>query len=82
MPASMTKSAPSSFETTVALVELRPGLHRLLSGVSARVVDTLVDAAAGRPAFMQPALHRDKSSAAAFFAAVLCSCVSAAFDTA
>ena len=68
MPASITKSAPSSFQTSVAL-ELRPGLHRLLSGVSARVVDALVEAAASRPPFMQPALARDRQSAAGFFAA-------------
>ncbi len=68
MPASITKSAPPSFETTVAL-ELRPGLHRLLSGVSANVLDGLVGDAVGRPAFMQPALSRDAESAARFFTA-------------
>ena len=67
MPASITKAAPSSFETTVAL-GLRPGLHRLLSGVSARVLDALVEAAGGRPIFMQPGLGRDKQGAAGFFA--------------
>jgi predicted GIY-YIG superfamily endonuclease len=67
-PASITQSAPWSFQTPVAL-ELRPGLHRLLSGVSVRVVDTLIEAASTRPPFMQPALARDKQSAAAFFAA-------------
>ena len=68
MPASITRSAPTTFETSVEL-ELRPGLHRLLSGVSARVLDMLVEAAASRPPFMQPALARDKQSAAGFFAA-------------
>ncbi len=67
-PASITRSAPSSFETTVAL-ELRPALHRLLAGIGARALDRFAEAAADRPAFMQPALARDKQSAAAFFAA-------------
>ncbi|MDQ4068885.1 MAG: GIY-YIG nuclease family protein, partial [Actinomycetota bacterium] len=55
VPASITKSAPASFETRVAN-EMRAGLHRLLSGVSAGVVDALAVAAGTRPAFMQPAL--------------------------
>jgi hypothetical protein len=67
-PASITKSAPWSFKTPVK-VELRAGLHRLLSGVSVRVVDTLLEAASSRPPFMQPALTRDKQAAAGFFAA-------------
>ena len=66
MPASITKSAPPSFSTTVAL-ELRPGLHQLLSGVRATVLDRLVADAAGRPDFMQPALSREAESAARFF---------------
>ena len=67
-PASITKSAPASFEVTVP-VGLRPGLHRLLSGVTARVVGALADAATDRPAFMRPALSRDQQAARGFFAA-------------
>jgi hypothetical protein len=68
MPTGITKSAPSSFEVTVA-AELRPALHRLLSGVGVGLVDALADAALLRPAFMQPALARDREAARRFFAA-------------
>lgn len=65
MPASSPSRHRSFFGTTVAL-EVRPGLHRLLSGVSARVLRMLVEAAESRLAFMQPALARDKEAAAGF----------------
>lgn len=69
MPAAITRSAPATFEAHVA-EELRPGLHRLLSGVGARVVPALrAGARAARPAFMQPALDRDEEAAAGFFLA-------------
>ncbi len=48
---------------------MRAGLHRLLSGVSAGVVDALAVAAGTRPAFMQPALARDRGATLRFFAA-------------
>jgi len=68
MPAAITRSAPGLFEVPVA-VEFRPDLFRLCSGVGDRVVDALVDAAKGRPGFMQPALARDQQAARGFFAA-------------
>jgi predicted GIY-YIG superfamily endonuclease len=67
-PTSITRSAPTTFEVRVA-EELRGGLHRLLSGVSAKVVDALASAAGSRPAFMQPALARDREASLQFFAA-------------
>jgi predicted GIY-YIG superfamily endonuclease len=68
MPASITKSAPPAF--TVAVSPLfRDALHRFLSGTRARLADELLQAAAGRPEYMQPALQRDKESALRFFAA-------------
>ncbi len=66
VPARITRSAPARFETAVA-AELRPGLHRLLSGVSDRIVPTLLDASTPRPVFMHPALQRDASAAKGFF---------------
>ena len=68
MPAVITRSAPPSVEVGVAL-ELRAGLHRLLSGVSPRVLDALAQDAGRRSDFMQPALARDAQAAARFFEA-------------
>ena len=68
MPSAVTKSAPELFGTTVD-----PGhdrrLHAFLSGVSDRLLDDLAEAAAARPAYMRPALARDRDAAARFFAA-------------
>ena len=66
--ASITKSAPAAFEVRVT-DELRGALHRLLSGVSPKVVDALAVAAGTRPAFMQPALARDRDASLRFYAA-------------
>ncbi|WP_020579169.1 GIY-YIG nuclease family protein [Actinopolymorpha alba] len=68
MPASITKSAPPSF-TVAAPSAVRDGLHRFLSGTRSRLADELLQAAAHRPEFMQPALRRDKEAALRFFAA-------------
>jgi predicted GIY-YIG superfamily endonuclease len=68
VPASITKSAPLAFEVRVA-DGLRAGLHRLLSGVSPKVVDALAVAAETRPDFMQPALARDRDASMRFYAA-------------
>lgn len=68
-PASITKSAPGRFKARMP-GEFRDGLHRLLSGVGAKVIDALADTARSRrPAFMQPALSRDRDSTLRFFAA-------------
>jgi predicted GIY-YIG superfamily endonuclease len=68
MPASITKSAPTSF-TVAAPSAVRDSLHRFLSGTRARLADELLQAASHRPEFMQPALRRDKEAALRFFAA-------------
>jgi predicted GIY-YIG superfamily endonuclease len=68
IPASITRSAPAAFEVTVA-DELRSGLHRLLSGMSPKIVDTLAVAAETRPAFMQPGLARDRDASLHFYTA-------------
>ena len=68
IPAAITRSAPPAFEVSVA-VELREGLHRLLSGISPKVLDGLAVAAGTRPAFMQPALARDRDASLRFYAA-------------
>ena len=68
VPASITRSAPPAFEVSVA-DELRGGLHRLLAGVSPKVVDVLAVAAGTRPAFMGPALARDRDASRRFYAA-------------
>jgi predicted GIY-YIG superfamily endonuclease len=66
MPAAITKSAPPSYK-----VAAPPGdnLHRFLSGTSSRLADQLLQAATDRPAFMQPALRRDRDAVLRFFAA-------------
>ncbi|KAB8194757.1 hypothetical protein FH608_016425 [Nonomuraea phyllanthi] len=68
MPASITKPAPPSF-TVAAPPDVRDGLHRFLSGTRSRLADELLDAASHRPAYMWPALRRDKEAALLFFAA-------------
>jgi len=68
MPASITRSAPASF-TVAATPGVRVSLHRFLSGTGARLPGELLAAAAGRPAFLQPALRRDRDAALRFFAA-------------
>jgi predicted GIY-YIG superfamily endonuclease len=65
-PAAITRSAPESFVVAVP-PEVRDGLHRFLSGTRARLADELLQAAGHRPAFMQPALRRDKEAALQFF---------------
>lgn len=66
MPTTITKSAPPSYK-----VAAPPGdsLHRFLSGTSSRLADQLLQAATDRPAFMQPALKRDRDAVLRFFAA-------------
>jgi predicted GIY-YIG superfamily endonuclease len=66
MPASITKSAPPSYQVAAPPGD---GLHRLLSGTSPRLAGELLDAASHRPDFMQPALRRDKDAVLRFFAA-------------
>jgi predicted GIY-YIG superfamily endonuclease len=68
MPASIAKPAPQSF-TVAAPPKVRDGLHRFLSGTGSRLAEELLHAASHRPAFMQPALRRDKEAALRFFAA-------------
>ncbi|MET9019647.1 GIY-YIG nuclease family protein [Actinopolymorpha sp. NPDC004070] len=68
VPASITRSAPMSF-TVAAPAGIRDDLHRFLSGTSSRLADGLLQAAAHRPAYMQPALRRDREAALGFFAA-------------
>ncbi len=68
VPAGITRSAPLSFEVA-APADIRTGLHQFLSGTRARLADELLQAAAHRPEFMQPALRRDKDAALRFFAA-------------
>ncbi len=67
VPASITRSAPGSF-TVAAPAGIRDDLHRFLSGTSARLAGELLLAAAHRPAYMQPALCRDRDAAHGFFA--------------
>nr|WP_238342420.1 nucleotide excision repair endonuclease [Actinopolymorpha rutila] len=68
VPASITRSAPASF-TVAAPARIRDDLHRFLSGTSSRLADGLLQAAVHRPAYMQPALRRDRDAARGFFAA-------------
>lgn len=68
VPAVITRSVPDAFEVKVP-DDLQDGLHRLLSGVSSKVIDELAKAARSRPAFMQPALVRDREASVQFFAA-------------
>jgi hypothetical protein len=65
-PAAVTRSAPMTFEVAVA-GKHEPALHAFLSGVSPKLLDGL--ATDERPAFMQPALARDRHAALTFFAA-------------
>lgn len=68
VPARLTRSAPAAW-TTTADPSLDAPLHAFLSGVSARVLDTLALAIPDRPDFMRPALQRDVQAAHAFFRA-------------
>ncbi|HEY6740244.1 MAG TPA: hypothetical protein VI076_15480 [Actinopolymorphaceae bacterium] len=68
VPAAITRSAPSSFTVPVP-ADVGDGLHRFLSGTRARLAGELHEAASHRPAFMQPALRRDKDAALRFHAA-------------
>jgi predicted GIY-YIG superfamily endonuclease len=65
MPTAITKSAPPSYKVAPPAGDL----HRFLSGTSPRLADELLHAAAHRPAFMQPALRRDKDAVLRFYAA-------------
>jgi predicted GIY-YIG superfamily endonuclease len=66
MPSAITRSAPASFTTPVD-PSLRPGLHKLFAGTSAKVLDDLAAAGRRRDAFMQPALARDRVAAEGFY---------------
>ncbi|MFD2083201.1 GIY-YIG catalytic domain-containing protein [Actinopolymorpha cephalotaxi] len=66
VPASITRSAPVSF-TVAAPAGIHDDLHRFLSGTSPRLTDGLLQAASRRPAYMQPALRRDRDAALGFF---------------
>ncbi|MEV4477244.1 GIY-YIG nuclease family protein [Nonomuraea sp. NPDC049504] len=68
VPGAITRPAPASFAVVVA-DEVREKVHRFLAGARARLVDELFDAASERPAFMRPALRRDREAALGFFAA-------------
>ncbi|SDS19699.1 GIY-YIG nuclease family protein [Actinopolymorpha singaporensis] len=68
VPASITRSAPTTF-TVAAPAGIRDDLHRFLFGTSSRLADRLSQAASRRPAYMQPALRRDRAAALGFFAA-------------
>lgn len=67
MPGAITRSAPEEFSVVVDDA-LRSALHGFLSGARAKLVDELLLAASGRPAFMMPALRRDRELALRFFA--------------
>ncbi len=66
VPAALTRSAPTSVDVAVDPASA-PRLHDLLSGVTARPLDDLVDRALARPEFMRPALRRDHTAASGFF---------------
>lgn len=68
IPAGITRAAPDSFEVAVEPGRARR-LHDFLAGVSPRLLEDLAEAAAARPAYMQPALARDRDAALGFFAA-------------
>ena len=68
MPAPLARSAPDRIEVGLDGQHAR-ALHDLLSGVSARLLDALSSAGLTRPAFMHPALRRDRELALAFYAA-------------
>ena len=68
MPAPLARAAPEQIDVGLDGQHAR-ALHDLLSGVSARLVDALSSASLTRPAFMHPALRRDRELALAFYAA-------------
>ncbi|GAB3813539.1 GIY-YIG nuclease family protein [Kribbella italica] len=65
MPGAITRSAPGEFSV---VVDDRTALHGFLSGTRAKLVDELLLGASERPAFMMPALRRDREAALRFFA--------------
>ncbi|WP_460650320.1 nucleotide excision repair endonuclease [Kribbella endophytica] len=67
MPGAITRSAPEEFSVVVDDA-LRSALHGFLSGARAKLVDELLLGARWRPAFMMPALRRDRELALRFFA--------------
>jgi hypothetical protein len=67
VPAGLSRSAPMSFITAIDGAHAR-AVRDLFAGTSGRVIDDLAGAAARRPAYMQPALARDRDAAMAFFA--------------
>ncbi|MGC4943795.1 nucleotide excision repair endonuclease [Kribbella sp. DT2] len=67
MPGAITRSAPEEFSVAVDDA-LRPALHGFLSGARGKLVNELLLAASDRPAFMMPALRRDRDAALRFFA--------------
>jgi predicted GIY-YIG superfamily endonuclease len=68
VPNVITRSVPETFDVAVDASRARP-VHDFLSGVSARLLDDMAEAVAARPAYMQPALARDRDAARGFFAA-------------
>lgn len=66
-PAAVTRGSPPDDVTLPLDEELGAGLHRLLSGVSAKVLAELWRRAQHRPAFALPALERDTVAARGFF---------------
>jgi hypothetical protein len=68
VPAGITRAAPLSFSVAVP-ADVPESLHLFLSGRRARLASELLDAASHRPAYMRPALERDKEAALGFFAA-------------
>jgi hypothetical protein len=67
MPGAITRSAPEEFSVLVD-EGFRPAVHAFLSGTRGKLVDELLLGANGRPAFMMPALRRDREAALRFFA--------------
>ncbi|GAA1534757.1 GIY-YIG nuclease family protein [Kribbella lupini] len=67
MPGAITRSAPEQFSVVID-EGIRPALHGFLSGARGKLVDELLLGASGRPAFMMPALRRDREAALRFFA--------------
>ncbi|MEV6283289.1 nucleotide excision repair endonuclease [Kribbella sp. NPDC051770] len=65
MPAAITRAAPEEF---AVVVELREELHGFLAGARAKLADELLQRAGARPAYMLPALKRDRELALRFFA--------------
>jgi predicted GIY-YIG superfamily endonuclease len=66
VPAAITRSAPPRFETILA-PGLRGPMRRLCNGTGEAVLDQLAVAVAGRAAYLQPALQRDRVAARGFY---------------